>query len=110
VRLLPDGFSSFHAPDERRNVERVIRMEREERTLIAGHALIYVEIGCDRELGLSVSPNGKVEVWVHDDPYGDGAEPSARWTYDPRTAAPSDGGTAPDAPGIAPHGPCKGER
>jgi hypothetical protein len=102
VRLLPDGFSSFHAPDERRGVERAIRMEREEKTLVAGHALVYVEIGCDREVGLSVSPSGKVEVWVHDDPYGDRDGPSACWTYDPSTAAPSDGDAAPSASPSAP--------
>lgn len=84
VRLLPDGNYSVRAEGgmtAQRN--RIVRVERDESVLIGGHALVYVDIGCQREVGISVTPHGKVEVWVHDDPYGDGAEPSARWEYDP---------------------------
>ena len=86
VRLLPDGAHSVRAPEEWHRAERIIRVEREEKTLIADSALVYVEIGCQRELGLRITPEGKVEVWIHDDPYGDGAEPSVRWEHDPRSS------------------------
>lgn len=82
VRLLPDGWHSAKA-SVGWGREKVVMVEREEKTLVEGHALVYVSIGCHREVGLSVTPQGKVEVWVHDDPYGDGTEPSARWTHDP---------------------------
>lgn len=83
VELLPDGYYSIHAPQSYRKVEKTIRLQREEKVLIDRHALVRVSIGCHRELGLTVGPTGKVEVWVHDDPYGDSDEPSARWEYDP---------------------------
>lgn len=87
VRLLPDGYSSIHAPKGHGNGRKVIRLEREEQTLIDGHALVYVSIGCDRELGLRIGPTGKIEVWVYDDPYGDDTNPSAKWEYDPNEVA-----------------------
>lgn len=83
VRILPDGCSSIKAPAFWRKIEKSIRVERETEVLIDSEALVYVSIGCDRELGLRVGPNGKIEVWVHDDPYGDEGEPNARWTYEP---------------------------
>jgi hypothetical protein len=86
VRLLPDGYHSIHAPDGRRAVSKVIRLEREEKVLVDGHALVYVSIGCQREVGLSVTPQGKVEVWIHNHPYDDEAEP-VRWEYDPERSA-----------------------
>lgn len=82
VRLLPDGNYSIHAPDSWRQ-EKIIRVEREEKVLVDGHALVYVSIGCQREVGITVTPRGKIEVWVHDDPHGDGRLPSKRWEYDP---------------------------
>ena len=86
VRLLPDGYSSIHAPNHgvgRFQGQKIIRLEREEKALMDGHALVYVSIGCQREVGITVTPHGKIEVWVHDDPYGDGDEPSKRWEYNP---------------------------
>jgi hypothetical protein len=83
VELLPDGYHSIHAPDGRMAGQKVIRLQREEKVLIDRHALVRVTIGCDRELGLTIGPTGKVEVWVHDDPYGSDGEPAARWEYDP---------------------------
>lgn len=85
VRLLPDGWSSVDAPTQWTQ-EKIIRVEREEKTLIDKHALVYVDIGCQREVGICVTPHGKIEVWVHDDPYGNGDEPSKRWEYDPAQA------------------------
>jgi hypothetical protein len=89
VRLLPDGYGSIHAPDrgvDRFRSQKVIRLEREEKVLVDRHALVYIDIGCQREVGITVTPHGKIEVWVHDDPYGDG-EPAKRWGYDPREQA-----------------------
>lgn len=82
VRLLPDGWSSVRAPSEWRPA-KIVRVEREEKVLTEEHALVYVSIGCQREVGVRVTPTGKVEIWIHDDPYGDAEEPSARWTHDP---------------------------
>lgn len=83
VRLLPDGFHSIHAPRTIPGGDKIVLLERSERTLIDRSALVYVSIGCSREVGVTVTPNGKVEIWIHDEPYGDADEPSARWTYDP---------------------------
>ena len=83
VRVLPDGYYSIHAPKGLGTGQKVIKLERDAHTLIEQNALVYVSIGCDRELGLTISPHGKVEVWIHDHPYEDGEEPSARWSYDP---------------------------
>ena len=80
VRLLPDGYASIHAPDGLHAARKVIRLEREEKTLVDRHALVYVDIGCHREVGLTVTPTGEVRVWVHDDPYGDG-EPAVEWVH-----------------------------
>lgn len=82
VRLLPDGYASIHAPDGWRPTEKVIRLEREESTLVDKDALVYISLeGGGPEVGVRVSRTGHVEVWVHDDPFGDGSEPSARWEH-----------------------------
>jgi hypothetical protein len=84
VRLLPDGYSSLGAPKPEifGPGRKMVRLEREEKVLIDNHALIYVSIGCQREVGIEVTPHGKVRVWVHD---VDGEEPSAAWEHDPTT-------------------------
>lgn len=87
VRLLPDGWSSARSPIEIPQTEKIVRLEREEKVLIDGHALVYVDIGCQREVGLTVTPHGKIAVWIHDDLYNDEAEP-VRWTYDPTSSPP----------------------
>lgn len=85
VRLLPDGFGSIGAP--RPEIygpgRKMVMLEREEKVLVDRHALVYVSIGCQREVGITVTPGGKIEVWVHDDPYSDSEVPSKRWEYDP---------------------------
>ena len=83
VRILPDGAHSVHAAHGLKEGERIVVMERQEFTLFDESVLVYVDIGTQREVGLRVTPSGALSVWVHDDPYGDAAEPSARWEYDP---------------------------
>lgn len=86
VRLLPDGCSSISAPAHWRP-EKTIRVDRDESVLIDCHALVYVSMaGGGPEVGLRVTPSGTVEVWVHDDPYGDGENPSAQWTHERKKA------------------------
>lgn len=83
VRLLPDGWSSVRAPGPRALVEKMIVLERSEQTLVDAHALVYVRVhGGGPEVGLCVHANGTVELWVHDDPCGDGSTPSASWKRD----------------------------
>lgn len=45
---------------------------------IADHVLLYVSIG-EREVGVRVTPNGKVSIWVHDD----SDEGPQRFDFDP---------------------------
>jgi hypothetical protein len=82
VRLCPDSYHFIIAPVALSTREKIIVLERQEQTLIDGHALLYVEIGTQREVGIRATPSGKVEIWIHDDPYGEG-EPTARWEYTP---------------------------
>lgn len=82
IRLLPDGNSTVHADSGWPRSRKGFSVERREQTLVNRHALVYISIGCDREVGLEVTANGKVRVWVHDDPHGDGIEPSATWEHE----------------------------
>lgn len=88
VELLPDGWASIHAPSSLPRPDKVIRLTQHAETLIDSHALVIVRIGNEREVGIRVSPHGKIEAWVHDDPYSDSGEPVARWEYDPFEVAP----------------------
>jgi len=87
VRLLPDGVHSTHVPRSLASGEQIVVLERQEFTLADRYALVYVQIGTQRELGLQIGPSGKVKVWIHDDPYTDDDGPSAEWEYDPDKAA-----------------------
>jgi hypothetical protein len=62
VQLCPDGAAGQ-------------RMEAP----IKHNALVYVDIG-DREIGISFTPEGPFEIWVHDDVKNDGPR---RFTYQP---------------------------
>jgi hypothetical protein len=86
VRLAPDGAVLVKAPSDLRPRGRSLLVQRETEVLIDSHALLYLDIGCGPELGVEMTPGGRVKIWVHTDP--DGESPAAEWEFDPFATQP----------------------